>query len=104
MFLFSSIAYKDFVNELKKDVFGKEMQIYNLKQEIADLKCKNAELEAKGAGIETSNISVSSKMGENNLNLSAMKNFRKSIMETPIVLSSIPKLGKIFILLYCLYI
>eukprot|EP00794_Sanderia_malayensis_P020344 gene20344-22347_t len=84
-------AYKDFVNQLKQDVFDKELEIYHLKQEVEKLKIKNDACESPMKS-ETRKSFVTSMVEDKKPDLSFMKATRKSVLETPIVQSTVPKL------------
>lgn len=95
------------MKELKNTGFEKDMKIYNLEGELAnlgsqytELQNKYNELEAKllqlGEGKSTvEQNSNSSRKSPGNFDFSLTK--RSPIIETPIILSSIPKFGKSFI-------
>ena len=92
------LAYKSYVKELKKSIFEKDMKIYNLEAQCSELQNKYVELEKKILETEESTKTVTA------CSSSSKKSPEKSecaiaektqVIETPIVLSSIPTAGKL---------
>ncbi len=86
------------IEELKKNVFDKEMKIYNLTEENDKLKLRNEELEEMNKELESKGSN--SKLGDSKTDLSFIqRNIRKSIVESPIILSDLQKVGEYYLIL-----
>ena len=98
---FNSLAYQSYVKELKNSGFEKDMKIYNLEGELRNLESKYADLQNKYNELDAKMCQSTEEKTNNNQHPSPkMEGFKVAqktpVVETPIILSSVPKIGEKF--------
>ena len=101
---FNSLASQSYIKELKNSGFEKDMRIYHLEEELTNLDAKYKDLQNKYNQLETKALQVEedssktfhcSDSSEQSTDLSRFAVTMKTpVVETPITLLSIPKIGK----------